>query len=74
MATETDVDALDYYWRKWRDTTGKTIKEHFVAYVELMNKAAAGNSEFLCCNLIVYFLYLGFIRDECCKSKATQKP
>ena len=37
-------EELSYYWKEWRDVSGKHIREEFASYVELSNKAAVANS------------------------------
>ena len=44
MATETDMDVLSYYWKEWRDKTGKPSKDAFLDTVDMMNKAAKMDS------------------------------
>ncbi|XP_055587303.1 angiotensin-converting enzyme-like [Uranotaenia lowii] len=40
MAKSENYDELKYVWREWRDQTGRKMKDDYVEYVELMNKAA----------------------------------
>ncbi|XP_058812773.1 angiotensin-converting enzyme-like [Topomyia yanbarensis] len=40
MADSDDYDKLLYVWREWRDKTGRLMKNDYVEYVHLMNKAA----------------------------------
>ena len=37
-------EELSYYWKNWRDVSGKQIRQQFASYVELSNKAATANS------------------------------
>ena len=37
-------EELSYYWKEWRDVSGKQIRQEFASYVELSNKAAVANS------------------------------
>ncbi|XP_063872288.1 angiotensin-converting enzyme-like [Scylla paramamosain] len=40
MASSTNWDELKYVWEQWRDNTGKLMRNDFVRFVELSNKAA----------------------------------
>ncbi|XP_068231191.1 angiotensin-converting enzyme-like [Palaemon carinicauda] len=40
MATSEDWEELRYFWDQWREMTGKLMREDFIKYVELSNKAA----------------------------------
>lgn len=40
MASSQNWDELKYYWEEWRDNTGKLMREDYVRFVELSNKAA----------------------------------
>ena len=37
-------EELSYYWKEWRNVSGKQIRQEFASYVELSNKAAVANS------------------------------
>ena len=38
-----DWDELSYYWKNWRDVSGKKIRQNFSTYIELSNKGAKAN-------------------------------
>ena len=38
-------DELIYYWKNWRDVSGKKIRSQYARYVELSNVAAKANSK-----------------------------
>ncbi|KAG0694354.1 Angiotensin-converting enzyme [Chionoecetes opilio] len=40
MASSTNWDELRYVWEEWRDKSGKLMRDDFVRFVELSNKAA----------------------------------
>ncbi|XP_076045053.1 angiotensin-converting enzyme-like isoform X2 [Oratosquilla oratoria] len=40
--TSSEVER-QYYWSSWRDAAGKPIKNDYLSYVELLNKAAISN-------------------------------
>ncbi|XP_066965094.1 angiotensin-converting enzyme-like [Macrobrachium rosenbergii] len=41
MATSEDWEELRYVWDQWREVSGKLMREDFIQFVELSNKAAA---------------------------------
>ncbi|KAK7075583.1 hypothetical protein SK128_019630 [Halocaridina rubra] len=43
MSTSRNPDELRYIWRAWRDITGKPLREKYIRFVELANKAAKLN-------------------------------
>ncbi|XP_014676342.1 PREDICTED: angiotensin-converting enzyme-like, partial [Priapulus caudatus] len=45
MATSRDYDELLHYWRGWHDTVGSPMKQEYIEYVKLSNKAAIMNSK-----------------------------
>ncbi|KAJ6635505.1 Angiotensin-converting enzyme, partial [Pseudolycoriella hygida] len=44
MATSTDYDELKWVWEQWHDKSGKGMRNEFVTYVNLSNKAAQLNN------------------------------
>ena len=46
MATSDNYNTLREAWMKWRDVSGKTMREDYKQYVELENKAAVLNGRF----------------------------
>ncbi|CAG2061272.1 unnamed protein product [Timema podura] len=45
LENSRDPEELKHVWLKWRDATGRRMKDMFVQYVELENEAARLNSE-----------------------------
>lgn len=43
MANSTDYEELKEVWVKWRDASGKPIRDLYVTYYELGNLAATKN-------------------------------
>lgn len=43
MAESRDYDELLFAWKGWRDSAGKVIRDDYMRYVELANKAATLN-------------------------------
>ncbi|XP_064079471.1 angiotensin-converting enzyme-like [Macrobrachium nipponense] len=41
MASSEDWEELRYVWDQWREVSGKLMREDFIQFVELSNKAAA---------------------------------
>ena len=40
MATSTDYDELEYIWTEWHNVAGKPIRDQYLEFVSLNNKAA----------------------------------
>jgi len=40
MATSRDWEDLTWVWREWRSQTGRKMRNNYVEFVELHNKAA----------------------------------
>jgi peptidyl-dipeptidase A len=38
-------DELSYYWKAWRDATGKLMRNTYLAYITLLNEAAQANGK-----------------------------
>ena len=45
MSNEDNYNTLRDDWVKWRDASGKTMREDYKMYIELENKAAKLNGE-----------------------------
>lgn len=45
MAESRDYDELLFAWKGWRDAAGKIIRQDYMRYVELANKAAKFNGK-----------------------------
>ena len=45
MANDKNYNTLRDAWVKWRDVSGKTMREDYKQYVELENKAAVLNGK-----------------------------
>ena len=45
LATDYNYNLLRDAWVKWRDVSGKTMREDFKMYVQLNNKAALLNGK-----------------------------
>lgn len=43
MATSNDYDELSYTWRRWREESGKKMREDYKLYVDYVNQAAELN-------------------------------
>ncbi|MEE6527555.1 hypothetical protein FKM82_029002, partial [Ascaphus truei] len=43
LAKSRDYDELLFAWKGWRDSSGKQIRNKYMRYVELSNKAARLN-------------------------------
>ena len=43
MATSTDYEELEYIWTEWHKEAGKPIREQYLEFVSLNNKAAVLN-------------------------------
>lgn len=43
MATSTNYNELEYVWTQWREVAGKPIRQQYLEFVELNNKAAVLN-------------------------------
>ncbi|CAG0888979.1 unnamed protein product [Cyprideis torosa] len=43
MGNSTDFEELKYYWKAWRDASGKVVRDDFKVYVNLSNEAAKAN-------------------------------
>ena len=46
MASSLNWNELKYIWEEWRDKSGKLMREDFVRFVELSNKAATLDGQF----------------------------
>ncbi len=46
MATSTDYNELEYVWTQWREVAGKPIRQQYIEFVALNNKAADLNGKF----------------------------
>ena len=44
MATSTDYNELTYVWTEWRNAASKPMRDDYINYVELSNKAAQMNN------------------------------
>lgn len=44
FAHSRDFDELKYYWKEWRDNSGKKMRDDYKSYVQLMNQAARANN------------------------------
>lgn len=38
-------EELEYFWKNWRDASGKQMKTKFLRYIDLSNEAAKANSK-----------------------------
>ncbi len=38
-------EELEYVWEKWRDATGRKMRNQFSEYIDIYNEAAAANSK-----------------------------
>ncbi|KAG5670746.1 hypothetical protein PVAND_000987 [Polypedilum vanderplanki] len=43
LAKSTNYDELQYLWEKWRDESGKLMRDDYKTYIDLYNKAAQLN-------------------------------
>ncbi|XP_062535785.1 angiotensin-converting enzyme-like [Armigeres subalbatus] len=43
MASSTDYEELSYTWRRWREESGKKMREDYKLYVDYVNQAATLN-------------------------------
>jgi hypothetical protein len=40
-----NYEKLQYVWQKWREASGKKIRDKFVDYVRISNEGALANSK-----------------------------
>ena len=45
MATSTDYNELEYVWVQWHEVAGRPIRNQYLEFVELNNKAARANGQ-----------------------------
>lgn len=60
MATSQNYEELEYVWAEWRKKTGDLMKDDYVTYVDLMNKAATENGILLEGVFLFYGLLISF--------------
>jgi hypothetical protein len=53
---KTDYDLLAYVWEKWRDVSGRRVREKFTKYAELTNMGAVANSGYIHSSYINFLL------------------
>jgi peptidyl-dipeptidase A len=46
MATSTNYTELEYVWTQWREEAGKPVRQQYIEFVALNNKAATLNGKF----------------------------
>ena len=54
MAKSENYNTLRDVWVKWRDASGKTIRDDYKKYIELENEAAVRNGKLQCVEKQVY--------------------